>query len=838
MRAGTPSKLGRYEVLEELGKGSMGVVYLAKDPLIGRLVALKTFHVSHGLGDSEIQQFHARFLREAQSCGILSHPNIVTIHDIVVPAEPGDVFMAMEYVRGSNLKQLLQRAGRPEIEFTSRVVCQVADALDYAHSKGVVHRDVKPANILLTAENEVKITDFGIALLNTSNLTQDGQMLGTPNYMAPEQIRGVEVDHRADIFSLGVVLYEMLTRRKPFPGDNLTVVTYRIVNEAFEPPEKYIGQLHPGLREVLDRALAKNPDDRFSTASEMAAELRRLLPTATAPLVGENTAELLAETMASLPGLGFPELTVPRPLDRAEGSDTRPPVVTAPVAAPPVAAPPVAEEPPGTLDDTRPPALPPIVPAPSAGKVDAEDGDGSETREPLFAPPPPLPELPRLTVPPAGEARSKPSPSTQALVPPAPGASAPATPAPPVPPVPVGGRSTAGAGKPPASSALPAAAAAGPPSDEAVPPPRAAAPPVTTPPGAAPPGTAGTSRPRADRRRLALVVAVALVALVLAGLTLSGLRRLAGPDGEKLYATERTQTAERVEQLMAQGRSQLDEDRLDEAQQSFEDVVRVAEERRGVVRESYRLRLADGERSRAEERSKELEWLAARIGESEVALQAAMDRRQQLAFEGARDGVVTEGMNRARQALEEERLEDARAGALAALEADPGYSDAYDLLAEVEPLLAQTRRTEARQAAPPPPPPAVVAPEPEPQAEVAEVAPPPPQAVANHAVLEVVFTSDLPRGVLLVYFNEDQLLREDFRFVEKSGLFKRPRSFTGNLERRFEVATGTNTLKVYVSGARNRPTEVEQLSANFPAGSTRRLTIRVAEDGAMSASLR
>ncbi|MCB1054745.1 MAG: protein kinase [Acidobacteria bacterium] len=769
MHTGTPSKLGRYEVLEELGKGSMGVVYLARDPLIGRLVALKTFHVGHGLGDTEIQQFHARFLREAQSCGILSHPNIVTIHDIVVPAEPGDVFMAMEYVRGSNLKQLLQRAGRPELEFTARVVCQIADALDYAHSKGVVHRDVKPANILLTADNQVKITDFGIALLNTSNLTQDGQMLGTPNYMAPEQIRGTDVDHRADIFSLGVVLYEMLTRRKPFPGDNLTVVTYRIVNESFDPPEQYVGKLHPGLREVLERALAKNPDDRFTTASEMAAELRRLLPVASTPLVGENTAELLAETMASLPGLDLPELSVPPPPVLENEPDFRLPVPSAPASG----------------SDTRPPLLPPPEPPEPIGELRAEDGEGSETRPPLFMPEPPLPEITMPSLPEVAAAAPPPPPSA------------------------------------------PPPAAVGPGTGEAVaPPPESAA---ATP--------AATSKRPIDRRRLALLGAVAVVALLLVLLTLSGLRRLAGPDTEAVYGTEREAARQQVEQLLSQGRSLLDEGRIDQADTTFGQLLELAEARRDAVRESYRERVAAGDRREAETRSEELEWLAARIGEGEDALRQAEDRRQQLAFEAARDGVVRDSMESARIAFEEERFEDARAAALTALEADPGVSEAYDLLADLEPQLTRTRRAETRPEPRPPPPPTVVAPKPAETQEVAQVEPPPPVVVPDHGVLEVTFTSDLPRGVLLIYLNEDQLLREDFRFIEKTGLFKRPRSYTGNLERRFEVATGTNTLKVYVSGARNRPTEVEQLTANFPAGATRRLTIRVSEDGAMNATL-
>ena len=275
MTTTSPQKLGRYEVLEEIGKGAMGVVYLARDPLIGRQVALKTFRVGFSAKDQELLQFRSRFVREAQSAGILSHPNIVTIHDVVDEGSDGVCFIAMEFVKGTNLKQLLQRPDAISREFVVEIVSQIAEALDYAHSRGVVHRDIKPANILITQENKVKITDFGIARLDTSNLTMEGQLLGTPNYMAPEQIQGKEVDHRADIFSLGVVFYEMLTRRKPFQGENLTAVTHKIVYEPFTPPEELVADLPASLAAVLRRCLEKDSNRRFPRAAEIAAELRQ-----------------------------------------------------------------------------------------------------------------------------------------------------------------------------------------------------------------------------------------------------------------------------------------------------------------------------------------------------------------------------------------------------------------------------------------------------------------------------------------------------------------------------------------------------------------------------------
>jgi serine/threonine protein kinase len=293
----TPTRLGRYEIVEEIGKGAMGVVYLARDPLIGRLVALKTFRLGYSVKDQEMEQFRVRFMREAQSAGILTHPNIVTIHDVVESSEEGLAFIAMEYVRGTNLKQILQSGQPLSPDFVVEIVAQVGEALDYAHSNRVIHRDVKPANILITEDRRVKITDFGIARIDTSNLTQEGQLLGTPNYMAPEQIQGKEVDHRADLFSLGVVLYEMLTRRKPFQGENLTVVSHRIVYDPFTPPRDYVQDLPPGMEGVLERALEKDPARRYQRARDLVEDLRRMLAQRSVRGDDLNETQSLAQTM-------------------------------------------------------------------------------------------------------------------------------------------------------------------------------------------------------------------------------------------------------------------------------------------------------------------------------------------------------------------------------------------------------------------------------------------------------------------------------------------------------------------------------------------------------------
>jgi serine/threonine protein kinase len=270
-------KLARYEIVRELGKGAMGVVYLAKDPLIGRLVALKTIRTRMG-DDDETKEFQQRFVREAQAAGILNHPSIVTVHDIGQDDASGTSFIAMEYVEGSNLKEILAQ-GRPlSFDEIGDIISQVAEAIDFAHSKGIVHRDVKPANIILIDGNRAKITDFGIAkIASGGNLTTTGQFLGTPNYMAPEQIRGAPVDGRTDIFSLGICLYECLTRRKPFGGDSLTSISYKIVHEPFPPLHEINPQIPDGFEEVVALALAKDPSKRYQRGRDMAGALRAVV---------------------------------------------------------------------------------------------------------------------------------------------------------------------------------------------------------------------------------------------------------------------------------------------------------------------------------------------------------------------------------------------------------------------------------------------------------------------------------------------------------------------------------------------------------------------------------
>jgi serine/threonine protein kinase len=250
----------------------MGVVFLGRDPVIGRRVALKTIRPSIE-DDPDAREFAERFLREAQAAGTLSHPNIVTIHDVGEEVETGTSFIAMEYVEGENLKQILKDKVSLSYDRIAEIVNAVADALDYAHRRGIVHRDVKPANIILTPDGTVKIMDFGIAKMESSSLTATGQFLGTPNYMSPEQVTGEAVDGRSDLFSLGVVLYELLTKKKPFAGDNLTSISYKIVHEEFPSPQTYDAAIPAEFNPILARALAKDPADRFQSGKDFVRAL-------------------------------------------------------------------------------------------------------------------------------------------------------------------------------------------------------------------------------------------------------------------------------------------------------------------------------------------------------------------------------------------------------------------------------------------------------------------------------------------------------------------------------------------------------------------------------------
>jgi serine/threonine protein kinase len=336
-RRGEPVlKLGRYEVVRELGKGAMGIVYLAKDPLIGRLVALKTIRPAAHSDDDETREFQQRFIREAQAAGILNHPAIVTVHDIGQDEPSGMSFIAMEYVEGNNLKEVLQQGKAMSFEQIGDIVSQVADALDFAHAKGIVHRDVKPANIILLDGMRAKITDFGIAKIASggANLTSTGQFLGTPNYMAPEQIKGAPVDGRSDLFSLGICLYELLTRRKPFGGDSLTSISYKIVHEPFPPLHEINPQIPDGFEEIVAKCLAKDPARRYQRGKDLGNALRAVMR-------GERPAAepALSEETIITRDRGDRTPTIEVPFPEAESEATPVPSTTRPVHQPAAPAP-------------------------------------------------------------------------------------------------------------------------------------------------------------------------------------------------------------------------------------------------------------------------------------------------------------------------------------------------------------------------------------------------------------------------------------------------------------------------------------------------------------------
>lgn len=264
-------QIGRYEVLSVLGRGAMGIVYKAADPVLNRIVAVKTINLS--LDPDQRGEYEARFQQEAKAAGSLSHPAIVTIYDL---GKTGDLaYIAMEFLDGQELHDLISAEHCLPVKQATSIAAQVASGLSYAHQHGIVHRDIKPANIMVLKDGFAKITDFGIARMRVSEVkTQTGMRLGSPKYMSPEQVLGQRVDHRTDIFSLGVVLYEMLTGKAPFRGDSLEALMYQTVNITPLPPSR----INPDVPEMLDLILAKmlekRLENRYQSAADLASDLR------------------------------------------------------------------------------------------------------------------------------------------------------------------------------------------------------------------------------------------------------------------------------------------------------------------------------------------------------------------------------------------------------------------------------------------------------------------------------------------------------------------------------------------------------------------------------------
>jgi serine/threonine protein kinase len=267
-------RIGRYKVVRELGRGAMGVVYHAIDPNIGRPVAIKTIRLGDFRKPEEQARLRERLMREARSAGMLSHPGIVTIYDV---EQQGDLaYIAMEYVDGPTLDHLLSQPQPLPPERMFSILSQTAAALDYAHQKGIVHRDIKPANIMIAADGTTKITDFGIAKITaTDQFTMTGTIVGTPHYMSPEQVQGAPVDGRSDQFSLAVIAYEILTGEKPYTGEHLTTVVYKIVAEEPVTPHRLNPTISGAIENVLRKALAKKAEGRYRTCQEFAESLEK-----------------------------------------------------------------------------------------------------------------------------------------------------------------------------------------------------------------------------------------------------------------------------------------------------------------------------------------------------------------------------------------------------------------------------------------------------------------------------------------------------------------------------------------------------------------------------------
>ncbi len=281
----SPAKLGKYTIRRELGKGAMGVVYEGFDPSIERIVALKTVRADQ-LGGEDAPEILTRFRREAQAAGRLTHPNVVAVYELGEDA--GTTFIAMEFVKGRSLKEYLEQHTRFTTPQLARIMTELLAALDYSHRNGVVHRDIKPANVMILEDGTVKVADFGIARIEQSNLTQTGMILGTPSYMSPEQFMGQTVDGRSDLFSAGVILYELLTGEKPFSG-SATTIMHKVLQEEPLPPSTLNVQVPRPFDGVVKRALAKRPDERFQTAREFAEAIKAAVEGRAAPVATDAT---------------------------------------------------------------------------------------------------------------------------------------------------------------------------------------------------------------------------------------------------------------------------------------------------------------------------------------------------------------------------------------------------------------------------------------------------------------------------------------------------------------------------------------------------------------------
>ena len=319
------TKLGRYAIQSELGRGAMGVVYKATDTALERTVAVKT--VNMALEREGADKYEARFYQEARAAGSLNHPNIVTVYD--VGKEANVAYMAMEFIEGVELRSLLGEGRALPVSQAVSIAVQVAEGLAYAHQHGVVHRDIKPANIMVVANGPVKITDFGIARMRAAadELTQTGMMLGSPKYMSPEQVIGKRADHRSDIFSLGVILYEMLTGGAPFNGENVTALMYQIVNFAPPAPSAVNAAVPQLLNFIVAKMLAKPLEERYQSAQDLAQDLRNCERQISAPTAITQPLRPLGLASGAQPELAVTQaqaVVMAQTLNRTRQADSTP----------------------------------------------------------------------------------------------------------------------------------------------------------------------------------------------------------------------------------------------------------------------------------------------------------------------------------------------------------------------------------------------------------------------------------------------------------------------------------------------------------------------------------
>ncbi len=470
--------IGKYQLVRVIGEGGMGRVYEAMDPIIGRRVAVKTIALNFAT-DPETR---ARFFREAQAAGQLSHPNLITIHDI---GEQKDMpYIVMEYLEGMDLSRAIQQQ-QLSYDRKMQIMVDVCEGLAFAHAHEIVHRDIKPANIFLTNQGRVKILDFGLARGSMSDVTRTGKLVGTPNYMAPEQIRGDDIDHRADIFSTGVVFYELLSGRKAFEGESIATTMYKVLETQPEPVHLIDAQLPATLSQIIDRALTKDRSARFQTSSEMLDAIveahgrtsladRSRLQTMPLPRPAKGPAKstpAAERSVRSMPVVWIGAAAVVLAAvagfaiwsQRSSAPDPSASVTRAEPAPPPPSAPAESQAPAAAApaSTAAAPVIPPPSPTPPATSARSNPADASSAKTPGRKPEPPQAAVPtKSALPAATTSIPAPAPAPEIKVEPAaplPAATAPPPPqpvtAPVVPPRPVVTPPAATATPPPAAPA-------------------------------------------------------------------------------------------------------------------------------------------------------------------------------------------------------------------------------------------------------------------------------------------------------------------------------------------------------------------------------------------------